>query len=371
MAFKQKTLNIFFLIDEALKRHLPLAAFRLPAESSVQLILQDSPSLNVLGKDSKLLEQKGFAFFPFVNSSLPQVLIKADYHVVDDENLSDETLISILRKFNFSENGYYRPVPHASSKKEFCEGVAFLLREIANGSITKAVLSRVLLHSQKKNFQPVNYFRSLLKLYPQAMAYMVYLPRTGFWIGATPELLVQTENDLLSTVSLAGTKKQETAPVKWGLKELMEHKIVTDHIKSCLDKYFDDFEMRGPDTIQAGPVAHLKTSFLVKSSKLHIRHVLDDLLKELHPTPAVAGVPRETALALLAKTEKHDRAYYAGFLGPVELHEKTQLFVNLRCMEVLHERLALYAGAGITANSNPEKEWEETQLKAQTLLNAL
>lgn len=368
----QKTINIYQLMRECLQRHLPLAAFRLPGEKRVHLLLQESPKLNVMREGESLISQKGFVFFPFMNSEMPKVIIRPDFYLTDDGQWSDETLIGILRRIGFSDNGYKRDNPYAAGEREYCNSVNMLKREISKGTITKGVLSRVYIHELKSVFEPVDFFRNMARLYPAAMAFMIYLPHTGFWMGATPESLLQTSNGELSTMSLAGTKRpQEFTGIKWGVKELLEQKIVTDYIKNCLDKYFDDFTMNGPDTVQAGPVEHLRTTFAVKSNRKHIEHVFDDLLRDLHPTPAVVGMPRSKALELISKTEKHDRAYYSGFSGPVNLNNKTHLFVNLRCMEVLHQHLALYVGAGITSDSVAEAEWDETNLKVKTLLNAL
>ena len=368
----QKSIDIFQLINECLQRHLPLAAYRLPGEKRIHLLLQQSSELNKADDATKLIQQKGFAFFPFVNSKMPRVIISPDFYLTDDGKWSDEMVIEILRKIGFSENGYQRANPYEASEKEFCDSVSVIKKEIGKGALTKGVLSRVYLRPLKNELMPVDFFRNMLNLYPSAMTYMVYLPHTGFWMGASPEMLLQTSGDELLTVSLAGTKNnRDSTAIKWGVKELLEQKIVTDYIKNCLDKYFDDFELTGPETVQAGPVKHLKTAFKVKSKREHIEYVFDELLKELHPTPAVVGLPRDTALNMISKTEKHDRAYYTGFFGPVNMNHKTQLFVNLRCLEVLHQRLAFYAGAGITADSEPEAEWEETNLKIKTLLNAL
>ncbi len=94
-------------------------------------------------------------------------------------------------------------------------------------------------------------------------------------------------------------------------------------------------------------------------------------LKNLHPTPAISGSPKEISVQHILNTEKHERAYYTGFLGPVNLHEYSQVFVNLRCLKYENHKLIIYTGAGITADSVPEKEWEEVQLKAQTILKVL
>ena len=86
----------------------------------------------------------------------------------------------------------------------------------------------------------------------------------------------------------------------------------------------------------------------------------------MHPTPAVCGLPKEKALDLIYKTEPYDREYYAGYLGMVE-KDTVDFYVNLRCMKIYENTAALFVGGGITANSVAKKEWEETELKAETL----
>jgi isochorismate synthase len=95
------------------------------------------------------------------------------------------------------------------------------------------------------------------------------------------------------------------------------------------------------------------------------------MLQLLHPTSAVCGQPLDTALEFIHKHENHDRQFYTGYLGPVNFQNRTDIFVNLRCLQVLQKELILYAGAGITQDSIPEREWEETELKLNTLLNAI
>jgi isochorismate synthase len=82
-------------------------------------------------------------------------------------------------------------------------------------------------------------------------------------------------------------------------------------------------------------------------------------------------MPRKESLKLIRMLEKHNREYYAGFLGPVGINNQLTLFVNLRCMKVLADRLALFVGGGITADSVPEEEWMETEIKAETLLTVI
>ena len=93
-------------------------------------------------------------------------------------------------------------------------------------------------------------------------------------------------------------------------------------------------------------------------------------IRDLHPTPAVCGLPKEKSLDIIYKTEPYDREYYAGYLGMVE-NDSVDFYVNLRCMKIYENAAALFVGGGITANSDAKKEWQETELKAKTLLNIL
>src|SRR6202021_687877 len=96
-----------------------------------------------------------------------------------------------------------------------------------------------------------------------------------------------------------------------------------------------------------------------------------NLVSELHPTPAVCGIPLNDATQFIKETEGYDRGYYTGFLGPCNMDGKTELYVNLRCAELFADCINLYVGGGITKDSIPENEWEETEMKSKTLLSAL
>ena len=91
------------------------------------------------------------------------------------------------------------------------------------------------------------------------------------------------------------------------------------------------------------------------------------MLQLLHPTSAVCGMPHEPALAFLRAHEQYDRELYSGFIGPVNIASETQVYVNLRCMQVSGSAATLYAGAGVTVDSLPAPEWDETVMKMNTL----
>jgi isochorismate synthase len=193
------------------------------------------------------------------------------------------------------------------------------------------------------------------------------------WMGATPEPLLCSNKNDLETVSLAGTREFNAENLNlhnWSKKELTEQELVTCFIEEALHKFkIDKYLKNGPYTKKAGNLVHLRTDFTLKQSRAN--GLLGQLVQELHPTSAVCGLPKQPAMTFLLNIEKHNRKYYSGFLGPVNIDEQMQLFVNLRCMQVLCDKLVLYIGAGITSDSEADDEWTETEIKADTLLSVI
>jgi isochorismate synthase len=194
--------------------------------------------------------------------------------------------------------------------------------------------------------------------------YIFYHPISGLWLGVTPELLLQSTGSKINTVSLAGTKPiNSTLP--WGEKEREEQAYVTQYIDDVLcDLGYEKIVFDGPKTSPAPPVEHLKTYISAQhnSSEMH-----DKLLQNLHPTPAVCGVPKQEALQLIQSFEPHSRYYYTGFFGWTT-KQSAEFYVNLRCALYQNNSWNLFVGGGLTAQSNLHDEWNETALKAQTLM---
>ena len=124
----------------------------------------------------------------------------------------------------------------------------------------------------------------------------------------------------------------------------------------------------GPYPAYAGALSHLKTDF---HFSLKDNKNLGDLLKVLHPTPAVCGLPKEEAYRFILENEGYDRKYYSGFIGWLDPEGRTDLYVNLRCMHIEDEQLTLYAGGGLLASSELNDEWQETEKKLQTMRRIL
>ena len=180
-------------------------------------------------------------------------------------------------------------------------------------------------------------------------------------MGATPEKICEVEGNKATAISLAGTKVNGES---WTDKEIEEQLYVTRYIEEKFKNlHCSNLKIDGPHNVQAGPVIHLQTTI---SCELLSREIWRKVIEDLHPTPATCGIPAVKSKSFIRDIEKHDRSIYTGFIG-IFGDENKKCYVNLRCMELLENEAVLYVGGGITASSDLDREWEETERKAQTL----
>jgi isochorismate synthase len=338
--------------------------YRLPNKLDIMHLSQSVPPLPFTSCND-IPPNSGFVFHPFIaGKDSPAYFIRAEQYF----RLSPEEVSKMANKFGKfpvskkSEDANSRAIAgnnYEIRKGIFCKQVEKAVSIIKKGTLEKVVLSQVSAIKTEEKHNPVSYFLKLCKKYSSAFVYLVCIPDGGIWLGASPEMLLSFEKNKIQTVSLAGTKSQITS---WKTKEKKEQQLVTDYIHSILKAHARDITVSEPKEVNAGNLSHLQTTFtaILNSS-------FWELVNELHPTPAVGGVPRDKALKFIAETEQHERKFYTGFLGPVNFAGKTDLFVNIRCAELFRESADIYAGAGITKDSVPEKEWEETEMKANTM----
>ncbi|MDH5413389.1 MAG: chorismate-binding protein, partial [Flavobacteriaceae bacterium] len=305
-------------------------------------------------------EDSGFIFAPF-DDKKKAILFPCISSEIYETNLSGVTFpkISVNDK-SFNES--------LKEKEIYLQLVQKGIKFLNESDCKKVVLSRKK-SLEYANIKPSNIFKKLLKLYENAMVYIWFHPKVGLWLGATPETLLKVDKDEFSTVALAGTQEYEgSLDVTWLQKERTEQQFVTDFI---LEKFKDTSSVTvvsKPRTIRAGNIVHLCTTI---SGKLSDRLRLTTLLKELHPTPAVCGVPKSSSKEFILSNEGYDRSFYTGFLGELNINDSSNLYVNLRCMQVEDDKINLYVGGGITLDSKDEKEWEETVAKSKVLMAVL
>ncbi len=203
-------------------------------------------------------------------------------------------------------------------------------------------------------------------LFPNCLRYFFHIPETGYWFGATPELLLVDDGTILTTRALAGTRRRGEA-TPWSAKNLREHRFVVDDISARLQTAGIIAEYSAPVTVQYGTVEHLATDFRAATVPEADFRTLVGLL---HPTPAVGGLPRNTALAQIAEIESSPRRYYAGTITICD-GSRRLAYVILRCVHTDGKYWSIYTGSGITGDSSPDDEWAETEAKAAPLLHLL
>ncbi len=355
-----------------IRRQLSFVSFRLPGEACCRTYVQQGPGCREADQLDALTGARGFLFAPFDTRNghrFLQIRPDLDFH-------SSEIGPSLLRKIEQlpSSDGrqWSLEKPVVTEREAYLEQVESIRNSIATGAFQKAVLSRI--HVVDGDYLPIvpQLYQTLCKQHPNAFSYL-FSAGPHFWMGASPEPLLRLRDGKVSTVSLAGTRPCEDCHMdvnKWTMKEVLEQEYVTRYIHDVLREFLiRDYRVSSPYVKKAGSLLHLCSDFNMDFEKLNGR--LWDLVEALHPTPAVAGQPKEEAIRFIKALEAHDRDYYTGFLGPVNPGESLDLFVNLRCMKIHPERLSLYVGGGITLESDPADEWDETSLKAASLLKYL
>ncbi|MCL1932570.1 MAG: isochorismate synthase [Candidatus Azobacteroides sp.] len=346
------------MIDALIRQNRAFAVYRLPDENRLHFIGQQADPVHVFSTVESLSKQSGFVIAPFrVSDTCPIVLIEADEDSVFE--LPDVIAAS-------GKNANIKEEPSSDYRSRF----DVFTQALTNKSFEKLVLSRRLTIPRKDEFSPENVFYRACKRYIRSYVYLFHTPQTGTWLGSTPEVLLSGKENQWQTVALAGTQplRNGQLPSAWNEKNRREQQLVSDYIRNCLLSFDVCPEEKGPYTIQAGELAHLKTDFRFS---LPGNQTLGELLNVLHPTPAVCGLPKEKAFRFITDNEGYDRRYYSGFIGRLHPKEQTDLYVNLRCMQIKADRLALYAGGGLVASSDLAEEWMETEDKLLTMLRII
>lgn len=251
------------------------------------------------------------------------------------------------------------------SEEDYLSQASILIDDMPKNNIQKVVYSRI----KSFDFDPIFFkrlFQLLCKTYPNNFNYCLLNPETGFWMGSSPEILIQGSAGIFRGMALAGTLPIQEDDSEWTQKEFEEQKYVADYFSLLVQKYGKLTSLSERYVYKVGPVKHLRNDF-----EFHLNEdILRDFISELHPTPAVCGVPKDLAKKCYQRHEKHQRSLYTGIIGFVEGKE-IGLYVNLRCLQIFDDRVALYVGGGFTKDSNPQKEWQETERKADTLINLI
>ena len=367
--------DFFNYITEHHEKGLPFVAYSKPNSFETYAILQKDTALYKIEN----FEESGFVFSPFdvrkdtiiIPYSKSRILMTLDDIEFDDKDpVTFDILNDKAHHINLINKG---------------------LNAITDNTLQKVVLSRKETLELSADVNPISIFKHLANTHNSGFAYCWYHPSVGLWLGATPETLLNVERNRLSTMALAATQDYEgTLDVHWNVKEQEEQQLVANYVVDILNPHVDNLEQSEVKTIKAGRLLHLKTdiSGLLKEES----DSLQKLIFTMHPTPAVCGLPKPEAMQFIFDNENYNREFYTGFLGELNREAKiqprtglrnienkaysfnkraTHLFVNLRCMQLRESKAIVYVGGGITKDSNPESEWNETVNKTITIKSVL
>jgi isochorismate synthase len=354
----QTSATILEKVGEQLQQKLPFVVYHKPNSDHLIGIFQKNDTLYFVND----YNETGFIFAPFDGDNI----------VLIPENQSEINIAS----FKIDIDNQITTVKKEEStavKVNFEALVQKGIDAIKLGTFNKVVLSRKE-EAELPNLDVTILFQKLANAYPNAFSYCFFHPKIGLWLGAFSEQLIKMGGAIFTTMAVAGTQLfQEGKEVIWEDKEKQEQQYVTDFILENLKGMTSEITVSNPYTLRAGGIIHIKTDI---KGALKKESGLKEVLAILHPTPAVCGLPKKITKDFILNNEGYNREYYSGFLGEinkdfVSKENNTDLFVNLRCMQIIDNKVFIYVGGGITKDSIPENEWNETVNKSMTIKKVL
>lgn len=368
--------SFFDAIENQYANELPFVVYSQPLDSKIKCWLQEDAVVHT----TTTFSESGFIFAPFDLNDNTVLFPKShcEHMVIETDKIATD---------DFNTNTF--PNESEAARDVHIDLVSKGINAIKTDEIKKVVLSRFESKTHIKE-HPITIFKRLYDTYKNAMVYCWFHPKIGLWLGATPELLLKVDGRKLNTISLAGTQSfNESNTVNWNLKEIEEQQIVTDFICDNIKPYTNKIVTSNVETVRAGNLLHLKTKI---TGYIENESQLKPIIEALHPTPAVCGFPKQEAKDFILQNETYNREYYTGFFGELHLKQsktrntnrrnvennayaviksQTNLYVNLRCMQLKDNKALIYVGGGITKDSVAEDEWQETVNKAKTIGNIL
>lgn len=259
---------------------------------------------------------------------------------------------------------------------EWEEQVAYAIEAIKEGTIDKVVLARDITATTDDVIDPRNILRNLALEYPSTWVFSI----AGL-VGATPELLLRLNKEMVTSRVLAGTISKTgddekdlalSASLARSSKDLEEHMYAVKSVADSLAPFCSSTNVPdSPYVLHLANVMHLATDVTGAVADRPTHTDAFSILEKLHPSAAVCGTPTAIAADVIANLEGMSRGRYAGPVGWIDAHGDGELGIALRCGQISENEIRLFAGCGIVAGSRPEKELVESQVKFAPMMNAL
>lgn len=335
-------------------RTASFAIYRLPHESVCHAIRTEPIELDDVRSTTG---HTGFVMAPFAaTEGLPTLLFEGDPETLD---IPEPVHV-----------GAPQATPADEMTDEYRGDFLLLHDRLTSGHLRKVVLARSRTMPLGSEVSLKDLFAKACAAYPTAFVAVVKTPKSGAWLMATPELLVESRAGKSRTVALAGTMRryENSATPQWSEKNRGEQEVVSRYVYDSISHIAKEFECGATETIASGDLLHLKTTFTFSPCA---GKSVADIAAALHPTPAVCGMPKEAALRAITETEHCQRSYYSGFAGPVTANGDAALYVTIRCAMIEGTACTLFAGGGLMPESRAEDEWDETVAKMESIRRIL
>jgi len=245
------------------------------------------------------------------------------------------------------------------SKKEYSKIFNKTKDAINNGIAEKIVLSKIEKHLIKEKINLYRTHKAMENNYKDCFNFIIQLNKNDYFIGSSPELILKLKQNKISTISLAGTSTIKNKLNS--LKEINEQEYVTKYLKKTLEKIGNEIKQSKTKKLKLNYAYHLKTK--ISANIKNNKHILE-LLKMIHPTPALSGYPKKEAMDFIKQTEPFNRGYYTGAIGLYNLKGEGYFYAGIRSALIKNKEIYIFSGGGITKNSDYLKEWEETNIKS-------
>ncbi len=278
------------------------------------------------------------------------------------------------------QNGIEIKVPDKTSEeyKNWIQTVDVAKSEIQQGKFEKVVLARKIDIPLNHSIKDTHILNKLRLQYPDCYSFLIRQNGEASFLGCTPERLASFNSDYVLTEGLAGSTSRgktasEDAVLEYDLlhstKDLEEHEIVLEAIEENLDYYSE--EVNHPDQPIIKKLSNVQHLYTPITAKIKDGVSRTEVLKTLHPTPAVGGFPRDEAVSFIKEHEDFERGWYAAPFGWINAHGNGEFIVAIRSGLIMENSVRFFAGCGIVKNSDPDKEWDETNLKFIPMLSTL
>ncbi len=372
-------------IAQASNAGLPYAVWRVPGGDAFSLIIATSPAFQAPVFGPRVAPAFALAAFDAPDGNIAWHL-PADIVVTDTlayrhgADFTPEPATNAQSAFaELPATGAVRAAasdladPAPTARADYETRVARTVAAIRSGQAEKVVMSRIEPRPLAGDHDLRDLVQALARAHPNAFVSLVSSDISGTWLTATPEVLLANGADGVRTMALAGTQwpdpDQDISALIWPAKIVEEQGIVAQEVRAAFaDAGIANVIETLPATVRAANLCHLRSDFHAPAAT---PRQLGDLLRRLHPTSGVCGMPPAAARDIILAEEGPTRGFYTGYLGPVALDGETRLMVNLRSARITPTQAFLHVGGGIVAASDPALEYVETVEKTRTIAQVL